>query len=406
MKIEIDVEEFARQIKEGKGLSGKDGALTPLIKQLTEMTLQAELESHLAQDLTKNRKNGYTSKTMRTEHGEFELETPRDRNGNFEPQIIKKNQTHMSDEIEKKMLSLFSLGSSYSQITDHIQEIYGVHFSKPAITAVTDKLIPLLQEWKKRPLESIYPFIYLDAIHYKVRDEGHYVSKAFYTVLGVTLDGRKEILGLYLNESEGAKFWLQVLTDLQNRGVKDILIASVDGLKGFPEAINSVFPETIVQLCIVHQIRNSLKYVASKNQKLFGHELKGVYQANSKEEAEYALDRLEEKWGKKYPIVFESWRGKWDNLSNYFQFSKEIRRIIYTTNIIESVHRQFRTLTKTKGAFPTDNSLLKLLFAGIQNAEKKWTMPIQNWSLTISQLNIHFKEPLANSTMQSKQFEP
>ena len=196
MKIEIDVEEFARQIKEGKGLSGKDGALTPLIKQLTEMTLQAELESHLAQDLTKNRKNGYTSKTMKTEHGAFELDTPRDRNGSFEPEIVKKNQTHMSDEIEKKMLSLFSLGSSYSQITDHIQEIYGVHFSKPAITAVTDKLIPMLQEWKKRPLESIYPFIYLDAIHYKVRDEGHYVSKAFYTVLGVTLEGKKEILGL------------------------------------------------------------------------------------------------------------------------------------------------------------------------------------------------------------------
>ncbi len=397
MKIEIDVEEFAEQVKNGQSVTAKGGVLNELVKQLTEMTLQAELESHLAQDLTKNRKNGYTSKTMRTEHGTFELATPRDRNGNFEPEIVKKSQTHMSDEIEKKMLSLFSLGNSYSQITDHIQEIYGVHFSKPAITAVTDKLIPLLQEWKQRPLESIYPFIYLDAIHYKVRDEGHYVSKAFYTVLGVTLEGKKEILGLYLNESEGAKFWLQVLTDLQNRGVKDILIASIDGLKGFPEAINAVFPDTVVQLCIVHQIRNSLKYVASKNQKQFAHELKSVYQANTKEEAEDALDKLEEKWGKKYPIVFESWRGKWDNLSNYFQYSKEIRRIIYTTNIIESVHRQFRTLTKTKGAFPTDNSLLKLLFAGIRNAEKKWTMPIRNWSLTISQLNIHFKGRLKDA---------
>jgi len=397
MKIEIDVEEFAQQVKNGQSVTAKGGVLNDLVKQLTEMTLQAEIESHLAQDLTKNRKNGYTSKTMKTEHGAFELDTPRDRNGNFEPEIVKKNQTHMSDEIEKKMLSLFSLGSSYSQITDHIQEIYGVHFSKPAITAVTDKLIPLLQEWKKRPLESIYPFIYLDAIHYKVRDEGHYVSKAFYTVLGVNLEGKKEILGLYLNESEGAKFWLQVLTDLQNRGVQDILIASVDGLKGFPEAINSVFPETEVQLCIVHQIRNSLKYVASKNQKQFASELKTVYQANTKEEAEDALERLEEKWGKKYPIVFESWRGKWDNLSHYFKYSKEIRRIIYTTNIIESVHRQFRVLTKTKGAFPTDNSLLKLLFAGIRNAEKKWTMPIRNWSLTISQLNIHFKERLKDA---------
>jgi transposase-like protein len=397
MKIEIDVEEFAQQVKNAQSVTAKGGVLNDLVKQLTEMTLQAEIESHLAKDLTKNRKNGYTSKTMKTEHGAFQLETPRDRNGSFEPEIVKKNQTHMSDEIEKKMLSLFSLGSSYSQIRDHIEEIYGVSFSKPAITAVTDKLIPLLQEWKKRPLESIYPFIYLDAIHYKVRDEGHYVSKAFYTVLGVNLEGKKEILGLYLNESEGAKFWLQVLTDLHNRGVEDILIASVDGLKGFPEAINSVFPDTEVQLCIVHQIRNSLKYIASKNQKQFASELKSVYQANTKEEAEDALDRLEEKWGNKYPIVFESWRGKWDNLSHYFKYSKEIRRIIYTTNIIESVHRQFRTLTKTKGAFPTDNSLLKLLFAGIKNAEKKWTMPIRNWSLTISQLNIHFKERLRDA---------
>ena len=397
MKIEIDVEEFAEKIRSGKGLSGKDGALTDLIRQITEITLQAELESHLAQDLKKNRKNGYTSKTMKTEHGAFELETPRDRNGSFEPQVVKKNQTYLSDEIEKKMLSLFSLGSSYSQITEHIEDIYGVHFSKPAITAVTDKLIPMLEEWKKRPLEAIYPFIYLDAIHYKVREEGHYVSKAFYTVLGINLEGKKEILGLYLNESEGAKFWLQVLTDLQNRGVKDILIASVDGLKGFPEAINAIFPDTEVQLCIVHQIRNSLKYVASKNQKQFASELKTVYQAFTKEEAELALDKMEEKWGKKYPIVFESWRNKWDNLSNYFKYPEDIRRIIYTTNIIESVHRQFRTLTKTKGAFPNDNSLLKLLYAGILNAEKKWTMPIKNWSLTISQLNIFFKERLKDA---------
>jgi transposase-like protein len=303
----------------------------------------------------------------------------------------------MSDEIENKMLSLFSLGNSYSQIIDHIEEIYGVHFSKPAITAVTDKLIPMMEEWKKRPLEAIYPFLYLDAIHYKVRENGTYVSKAFYTVLGVNLEGKKEILGLYLNDSEGAKFWLQVLTDLQNRGVQDILIASVDGLKGFPEAINAVFPQTEVQLCIVHQIRNSLKYVASKDQKQFAKELKSVYQAFTKEEAETALDTMEAKWGQKYPIVFESWYNKWENLSNYFKYSADIRRIIYTTNIVESVHRQFRTLTKTKGAFPNDKSLLKLLFAGIRNAEKKWTMPIQNWSLTISQLNIHFKERLQDA---------
>jgi len=397
MKIEIDVAEFAAQLKAGKGIGGKDGALTPLIKQLTEMALQAELETHLAQDLERNRKNGTSSKTMKSANGTFELDTPRDRNGSFEPELVKRNQTHMSDELESKMLSLFALGNSYSQIADHIEDIYGVHFSKPAITAITDKLIPKLEEWKKRPLESIYPFVYLDAIHYKVREDGTYISKAFYTVLGVNLDGKKEILGLYLNESEGAKFWLQVLTDLQNRGVEDILIASVDGLKGFPEAINAVFPETEVQLCIVHQIRNSLKYVASKNQKQFASELKKVYQAFTKEEAELELDKLEEKWGKKYPIIFDSWRNKWDNLSNYFKYAEPIRKVIYTTNIIESVHRQFRTLTKTKGAFPNDNSLLKLLYAGIQNAEKKWTMPIRNWSLTISQLNIHFKERLKDA---------
>ena len=397
MKMEIDVAEFAAQLKAGKGIGGKDGALTPLIKQLTEMTLQAELETHLSQDLEINRKNGTTSKTMKSANGTFDLETPRDRNGSFEPELVKKNQTHMSDELESKMLSLFALGNSYSQIANHIEDMYGVHFSKPAITAITDKLIPKLEEWRKRPLDSIYPFVYLDAIHYKVREDGHYISKAFYTVLGVNVEGRKEILGLYLGQNEGAKFWLQVITDLQNRGVKDILIASIDGLKGFPEAINSVFPNTEVQLCIVHQIRNSLKYVGSTYQKQFASELKKVYQSFTKEEAQIELDKLEEKWGKRYPIVFESWRNKWDNLSNYFKYAEPIRRVIYTTNIIESVHRQFRTLTKTKGAFPNDNSLLKLLFAGIQNAEKKWTMPIRNWSLTISQLNIHFKERLKDA---------
>ncbi|KHG32873.1 IS256 family transposase [Sulfurospirillum sp. MES] len=391
MELQIDTEAILQHIREGKALGGKDGALAPLIKQLTEAALQAEIESHLTQDLAKNRKNGISSKTMKSEVGSFELDVPRDRAGTFEPQIVKKNQTHMSDQIEQKILSLYALGNSYSQISEHIEEIYGVGFSKATISSVTDKILPMLQEWRVRPLEELYPFIFLDAIHYKVKDEGKYIAKAFYTVLGVKTDGKKEVLGLYLGENEGAKFWLQVLTDLQNRGVKDILIASVDGLKGFPEAINSVFPNTQVQLCIVHQIRNSLRFVGSSNQKQFASELKSVYQAFTKEEAENELDKLEEKWGKKYPIVFTSWRNKWDNLSLYFQYPEDIRRVIYTTNIIESVHRQFRTLTKTKGAFPNDDSLLKLLFMGIQNAQKKWTMPIRNWSLTLSQLSIHFE---------------
>jgi len=390
MNDKFDFNEALEQIKAGAKIEGKDGILAPLIKQLTEAALEAELESHLGQEI-RNRKNGKSSKRMKSGVGEFELEVPRDRNGTFEPQIVKKHQTHMSDQIEEKILSLYALGNSYSQIRGHLEEIYGVGFSTASISAVTDKVIPLLKAWQQRPLETIYPFVWLDAIHYKVKENGRYASKAVYTILGVRLDGKKEVLGLYLSESEGANFWLQVLTDLNNRGVQDILIASVDGLSGFPEAINAIFPKTEVQLCVVHQIRNSLKYVASKNKKEFSKDLKSVYQAVSKEAAETELDRLEEKWGAKYPIVIQSWRNKWENLSNYFKYPEDIRRIVYTTNIIESVHRQFRKLTKTKGAFPNENSLLKLLYLGIQNAHKKWTMPIQNWSLTLSQLAIFFE---------------
>jgi len=390
MKKTFDLEKALEQIKSGASIDGKDGVLAPLIKQLTEAALEAELETHLSNEI-RNRKNGKSSKTMKSSVGEFDLEVPRDRNGTFEPQFVKKHQTHMSDQIEQKILALYALGNSYSQISEHIEDFYGVHFSKATISAVTDKVIPLLKEWQQRPLDSIYPFVWLDAIHYKIKENGRYISKAIYTILGVNLSGRKEILGLYLSESEGANFWLQVLTDLSNRGIEDILIASVDGLKGFPEAINATFPQTEVQLCIVHQIRNSLKYVASKNQKEFMKDLKRVYQAISKEAAELELDVLEEKWGDKYPIVINSWRNKWENLSYYFKYPEDIRRIIYTTNIIESVHRQFRKLTKTKGAFPNENSLLKLLYMGIQNAQKKWTMPMRNWSLTVSQLAIFFE---------------
>ena len=390
MNGQFDLNEALEQIKAGAKIEGKDGVLAPLIKQLTQAALEAELESHLSTEI-RNRKNGKSSKTMKSSVGEFDLDIPRDRNGSFEPQLVKKHQTHISDHIEQKILSLYAFGNSYSQISEHIEELYGISFSKATISAVTDKVIPLLKEWQQRPLEGIYPFVWLDAIHYKIKENGKYVSKAVYTILGVKLDGRKEILGLYLSENEGANFWLQVLTDLNNRGVEDILIASVDGLKGFPEAINAIFPNTEVQLCIVHQIRNSLKYVASKNQKEFMTDLKLVYQAISKEAAELELDRLEEKWGSKYPIVIQSWRNKWENLSTYFKYPEDIRRIIYTTNIIESVHRQFRKLTKTKGAFPNENSLLKLLYMGIQNAQKKWTMPMRNWSLTVSQLAIFFE---------------
>ena len=394
-KINIDFNEILKEYRNGKRLTGKDGLLAPLIKQLTEAALEAEIESHIAKDVLsgkKNRRNGYNKKRIKSSsEGSFELNTPRDRDGTFEPQIVKKYQTTISDEIEEKILSMYSHGMSYKDISNHIEDIYQVSISTAAISAVTDKIISKVKEWQSRPLEEIYPFVWLDAIHYKIKEDGRYVSKAVYTILGVRVDGKKEVLGLYLSESEGANFWLSVLTDLQARGVKDILIASVDGLKGFPEAINAIFPKTEVQLCIVHQIRNSIRYVASKDQKEFTKDLKLIYKAPTKELAEEELLKLDDKWGKKYPIVINSWQSKWDNLSVYFKYPEDIRRIIYTTNIIESVHRQFRKLTKTKGAFPNENSLTKLLYLGIQNASKRWTMPIRNWSLTLSQLSIFFE---------------
>ena len=390
----FDFEKAVKELLAGKKIGGKDGVLAPLVKELVEAALEAEIESHIADEVLKgkrNRRNGYNRKTVKSSSGEFELATPRDREGSFEPQIVKKHQTTISDEIEEKILSMYALGMSYRDISKHIEEIYQISISTATINTITDKIISKVKEWQARPLERVYPFIFLDAIHYKIKDNGKYVNKAVYTILGINIQGKKEILGLYLSESEGANFWLQVLSDLNNRGVKDILIASVDGLKGFPEAINSIYPNTEVQLCVIHQIRNSLKYVASKNQKEFIKDLKKVYHAVSKEQAETELDRLEEKWGDKYPIVIKSWRNKWDNLSHYFKYPEPIRKVIYTTNIIESVHRQFRKLTKTKGAFPNENSLLKLLYMGIQNAEKKWTMPIRNWNLTLSQLAIFFE---------------
>lgn len=391
MTEKFNFEEALKAIQSGQPISGKDGVLGPLVKQLTEAALEAELDSHLAQDVIPNRKNGKSNKTIKTSDGRFDLDTPRDRAGTFEPQIVKKHQTSVSDEIEAKMLSMYGRGMSYSDISEHVQEMYGISVSTAAISTITDKIIDTVKAWQQRPLDSHYPFVWLDAIHYKVKDQGRYQSKAVYTVLGLNLEGKKEVLGLYLSETEGANFWLGVLTDLQHRGVQDILIASVDGLTGFPDAIASIYPDTEVQLCIVHQIRNSLRYVGSKHHKAFMVDLKRVYRALTKEAAESALDDLEKTWGNKYPIVIKSWRSKWDNLSTYFKYPEPIRKVIYTTNSIEAVHRQFRKLTKTKGGFPNDNSLLKLLYLGIQNASKKWTMPIQNWSLTLSQLAIFFE---------------
>ena len=391
MSDEFDFDKALKALQSGKAITGKDGVLTPLIKKLTEAALEAELDSHLAEDVVPNRKNGKTKKTVKSTAGPFDLETPRDRAGNFEPQLIKKHQTSVNDEIEAKILSMYGLGMSYRDIATQVEDLYGIKVSTATLSAITDKIIAEVREWQQRPLESLYPFVWLDAIHYKVKDNGRYKSKAVYTVLAVNLEGKKEILGLYLSESEGANFWLSVLTDLNNRGVEDILIASVDGLTGFPDAIATIYPDTEVQLCIVHQVRNSLKYVASKNQKEFMVDLKRVYRATSKDAAEQALDELEARWGDLYPIVIKSWRTKWDNLSAYFKYPPDIRRVIYTTNSIEAVHRQFRKLTKTKGGFPNEDSLMKLLYLGVQNASKKWTMPIQGWNIALSQLAIFFE---------------
>ena len=386
----FDFNEALKAIQSGKPITGSDGVLAPLIKQLTEAALSAEIDSYLEQHPSSNRRNGYSKKTVKSAVGSFELETPRDRNGEYEPVLVKKHQTKLTPEIDNRILSLFSHGMSYGAIKDHIAEIYQLEVSEATISSITDQLIPQLKAWQSRPLDSVYPFVWLDAIHYKVKEEGRYVNKAVYTLLALNTEGRKELIGLYCSESEGANYWLSVLTDLHNRGVQDILIACVDGLKGFPEAIHAIFPNTEVQLCVIHQIRNSIRYVASKDQKAFMRDLKPVYKAINKDSAELALDELDRLWGSKYPAVIASWRDKWQLLSAYFKYPDAVRKPIYTTNAVEAAHRQFRKLTKTKGAFPNETSLLKLLYVGMLNASEKWTMPINNWGQTMMQLSIHF----------------
>lgn len=394
---EFDFNEFQKEaigkLKTGQSLTGKDGILTPLIKQLIEASLEGELDVHLnecKEEGLANRRNGKLSKTVKTGTGSFELETSRDRAGTFEPQLIKKRQTVLNESLDNKILSLYGLGMSYTAIAEHLAEMYGLEVSHAKISQITDKLLPMIEQWRNRPLESIYPVVYLDAIHYKIREDGRVVAKAIYTILGLDREGKKEILGIYLSETEGAKFWLQVLNDIRNRGVEDILIMCVDGLKGFPEAISQIYSNTEIQSCIIHQIRQSLRYVASKDQKEFMVDLKRVYQANAKDEAEVSLLQLGEKWGKKYPLVIKSWQNNWEQLSQYFKYPYELRRIVYTTNIIEGLHRQMRKFTKNKGSFTSENALLKLIYCACQKAMEKWNQPIHNWSLIISQLDVYF----------------
>jgi putative transposase len=397
-KQSFDFEAFKKQaatrLKSGESLLGKDGVFTPLLKEFLEEALEGELEAHIEQVEDPNRKNGKGKKRVKTPVGDVEISTPRDRNSTFEPEIIPKRHKTLGVDLDRQIISLYARGSSYSDIRDHLSDMYGLDISPATISRVTDKILPLIQEWRSRPLERVYPFVWLVAIHYKVRHEGRVVNRAVYCIIGLNQDGYKELLGMYIGENEGSKFWLQVLTDLQNRGIEDIFIASIDNLQGFADAIESIFPQTEVQLCVVHQIRNSHKYLSYKDVKPFMKDLQGVYKATTKEQAERNLDQVAANWGQRYPKVIESWKKNWDRLSGYFQYNKDIRRIMYTTNIIEGFHRQLRAVTKTKGAFQSEDALMKLLFLVQENISAKWSKPVHNWNQTLAQLSIIFGDRL------------
>lgn len=393
---ELDYEQMKKkaleQLRSGKSLYGKDGAFAPLLKSFLNAALEAELENHLdeAERSAGNRKNGKSSKQVRTSDGTITVDTPRDRHSSFEPELIRKRETILAESLEGKILGMYGLGMSLRDISKHIKDMYDTEVSHATLSAITDKIIPEVKEWQSRPLDELYTIVWMDAMHYKVKEDHRMVSRAVYNILGIDRHGHKELLGMYVSQSEGANFWLTVLTDLQNRGVKDILIACIDNLNGFPQAIGAVFPQAEIQTCVVHQIRNSLKYVASKDQKSFMKDLKPVYQAETLELAELRLDELEEAWGKKYEKVLESWRNNWPKLTTYFRYDPAIRKLIYTTNTIEGFHRQLRKVTKTKGGFTSDMALLKLIYLAHNNISQKWTMPLSNWAMTAQKLAIWF----------------
>jgi len=397
-KGKFDFEAYKQEAKErlrrGEPAGGKEGIFQPLLKQMLEELLEAEMDEHMdeQQRSVGNRRNGKIGKRVKSIEGEFELNTPRDRNSDFDPKVVPKRQIIINEELENKVLRLYSKGVSTRDICEHIEEMYGFTLSPTTLSNITDRVIPLIREWQQRPLQSVYCFVWMDAIHYKVKEDGKVSSRAVYNILGVDNKGIKDLLGMYVAESEGSRFWLQLLNDLKARGVEDILIVSIDNLKGFAEAIELVFPKAEVQSCIVHQIRNTLKYIVYKDSSEFMKDLKTVYQAITKEEAEYNLDVVEAKWGKKYTPVFTSWHNNWEHLSNYFKYPEPIRRVMYTTNTIEGFHRQIRKVTKTKGAFTSDMALLKLIYLATQNIVGKWTAPLPNWGIIASQLDIIFAE--------------
>lgn len=369
------------------------------IAEFMENGLDAELEDELGYSKYDyknkegtNSRNGYSQKTLKTSFGNIEIETPRDRNGEFEPQLLKKNQTSISQDIEEKILSMYAKGMTTSDIEAHIRDIYGLEVSDTTVSRITDKILPIAKEWQQRPLESVYAVVFLDAIHYHVRSEGQIVKKAVYIAIGVNLDGKKDVLGMWVGENESAKFWATVLNGLHNRGVEDIFIACTDNLTGFADAISAVFPKTDIQNCIIHQLRNSSKYVSYKDIKELMADLKAVYAAPDEDSALTALEEFSAKWDKKYPKISQSWQANWANLSTYFKFPQELRKLIYTTNAIEGFNRQLRKVTKSKSVFPTDDSLLKMLYLAMMDITKKWTGRRQDWSKIHAQLSIYYAD--------------
>ena len=398
-KKKIDNEIFKTLIEDYNIKDTND--IKDMLKDLLSGTIQTMLEAEIEHELgyakhsmkdkiTSNARNGHSKKTVRSEYGNLNLDIPRDRNAEFEPQIIPKYQREITG-IEGQILSLYAKGMSNRDIEDHLNNLYGIDVSPSMISKITDKIIPEIREWQSRQLEDVYPIVFMDAIHYSVRKDGVVVKKAVYLAIGIDKEGRKEVLGFWIGENESSKYWLNVLNEFKNRGVQDILIMSVDNLKGFSEAISSVFPKTEIQKCVVHQIRNSIRYISYKDAREFTSDLKEMYNAPTLEQAEFKLDELEEKWGKKYMAVINSWRSNWNELTTYFKYDTKIRKLIYTTNPIESLNRQLRKYTKTKSLYPTDEALMKSVYLSLKEATKKWTGRIPGWGEIYSQLSIYFE---------------
>jgi len=382
--------------KDPDQVTGKNGLLKRLTKRIVEKAMEREMTHHLGYEKhstegynSGNSRNGHTDKTITGDFGQVDISTPRDREGTFEPKMIPKRETHFKG-FDAKIISMYSRGMTTREIQGHLKDMYGVDVSPELISSVTEGVIEEVTEWQNRPLDKVYPIIYLDALWLKIKDEGHIMNKAIYLVMGIDMSGAKQLLGMWVQKTEGAKFWLQILTDLKNRGIEDILIACVDGLKGFPEAINSIYPKTEVQLCIVHMIRNSLRYVSYKDRKKLVTDLKRVYCAPTAESAEQELDSLCETWDKQYPTIGKLWKSNWKNIIPFFAYPPEIRKIIYTTNAIESLNFSLRKIIKNRASFPSDEAALKLLYLGVMNVSRKWTLPVRNWGEAVNQLAIIF----------------